>query len=143
MKRAVYIGIDPDLVKSGFAVYYPSTGKLTGTTFDFFKLKEVLQEFKNTHQNNILIRIEAGWLNKKANFRGTESQAVSDMISKKVGENHATGKLITQMCEYLQIEHELVRPTKAKVNKDFFFKLTGLETKSQEIIDAGMLIFGL
>jgi hypothetical protein len=143
-KKACYIGVDPDLVKSGFAVYYPATGKLTGSLFDFFKLKEILSEFKNTYQDDLLVRIEGGWLNSKSNFHGhpKQSKAVGERIAKNVGENHACGKLIVQMCEYLKIPHEIVKPTQSKVNSQFFKKLTGLDVKNQEIIDASMLCFG-
>lgn len=143
-KPSCYIGIDPDLVKSGFAAYFPATGKLTATTFDFFKLKEVLTEFKNTYQDDLLVRIEAGWLNNKSNYHRhrKQSKAIGERIAKNVGENAATGKLIAEMCLYLSIPHELVRPAASKVNATYFKRLTGLGKTNQEMRDAGMLCFG-
>lgn len=55
----------------------------------------------------------------------------------------AVGKIIEQALKELKISYELIQPRTAKVTPLFFEKLTGIKTKNQEMIDAGMLVYGL
>lgn len=138
----IYIGIDPDLIKSGVAYWFKGAKQIrlellstTSIVIEFLKLKSIGTEFT--------VIIEAGWLNKKSNFRSTQNKAVGERIAKNIGENHAVGKIIEQACQELGIKYKLVRPSKTKVNKTYFFKLTGQKVANQELIDAGMLVYGL
>lgn len=75
------IGIDPDLEKSGVAVLGRSL-ELKNLTF-----AETVELFR-THQDEIKkVVIEAGWLNKKSNFRFGHSKTAGEKIAKNVGEN--------------------------------------------------------
>ncbi|MBD0242871.1 hypothetical protein IAF68_23160, partial [Acinetobacter baumannii] len=84
----IIIGIDPDLEKSGVAVLGQSHFELKNLNF-----AEVVELFKAEQDLIKKVVIEAGWLNKKANFRSgaNKSIAVNEQISRRVGENHATG----------------------------------------------------
>ena len=142
----VFIGIDPDVDKSGVALWSPSRQELLVNTKKFFDLFDFLLETKRNMSEcaKIVVVVEAGWLNKKSNYHGSayQTKAAGERISKNVGSNHETGRKIVEMCEYLGIESQLVVPTHAKFTKDYFKSITGIEKANQEMIDAGMLVFG-
>lgn len=137
------IGIDPDCEKSGVAFLNLLISKLEVNTCTFFDLFSLLK-FECDNIKNIYI--EAGWLNQKGNFHShpKQSKEVGERIAKNVGSNHETGRKIVEMCQYLNIPFELVKPTKSKVTPEHFEMLTGikLKKKDQDMIDAGMLIVG-
>jgi hypothetical protein len=64
----------------------------------------------------------------------------SNRISNNVGRNHETGRKIEEMCQYLGLKYELVKPETTKWKPEFFKKVTGIDTKNQEKIDAGRLV---
>ena len=136
-KYDILIGIDPDCKKSGIAI--KRGGTLEVSTITFFDLLDTLKAVKN---DNVLIRIEAGWLNKKSNFHGRagQSKVVGERIAAKVGANHETGRKIVEMCEYVGLTYEEVRPSSSKWTPEFFTAITGIKTKNQEEIDAAVLI---
>lgn len=101
------IGIDPDLDKSGIGIFNKETKELQYMSIKFFDLYRWLIENKSEINQ---VKIEAGWLNKKSNFRSAKSRDISDRMSKNVGENHAIGKKILEMCEDLQIKYKLSKP---------------------------------
>ena len=73
------IGIDPDLEKSGVAVLGQSL-ELKNLTF-----AQTVELFRS-HQDEIKkVVIEAGWLNKKSNFRIGHSKSAGERIAKNVG----------------------------------------------------------
>lgn len=132
------IGIDPDLKKSGVAILGDSLVLKTMT------FAETVDLFRSQQENIKKVVIEAGWLNKKANFRSTHSKRVDEQISKRVGENHATGKLLVEMAQSLNLNVVEVRPTRKKKDADEFKRITGYVGRtSQEVRDAGMLIWGV
>jgi hypothetical protein len=138
----LYIGIDPDVAKNGVGFWYKENKKLELENLTFFELFDCLKNLKI--RNQIIVIIDAGWLN-KSNFhvKGTNKN-VNGKIGERVGANHETGKKIAEMCDYLGIEYQLHRPTKSKVNKEVFEKITGYSARTnQENRDAGMLVFGL
>ena len=138
MNKPLIIGIDPDLEKSGVAILGQSF-ELKNLTF-----AETVELFRS-HQDQIKkVVIEAGWQNKKANFRtgGNHSRQVGEQISRRVGLNHATGILLSEMAESLGLAVVLVRPTKTKKNSEEFNRITGWQGRTnQEQRDAGMLIW--
>lgn len=139
----IYIGIDPDLKKSGFAIW---NGKHSPTLcIVLLSVPSIIMELIKCKEDriDITVIIESGWLNKKANFRQTQNKAIGEAIARKVGENHAAGKIIEQACQELGITYKLTRPRTSKVTPAYFEKLTGIKTKNQECIDAGMLVYGL
>jgi hypothetical protein len=140
--KKLYIGIDPDTNKSGVAYWYKDTKKIELETLEFFKLYDVLKSLKIRY--NIYVVIDAGWLN-KTNFHVTgTNKKVNGKIGERVGANHEVGKKIAEMCISLGIQYSLHKPTKTKVNKEIFEKITGYKGRTnQEVRDAGMLVFGI
>lgn len=138
--KGLIIGIDPDLDKSGVAVLGQSF-ELKNLTF-----AETVELFRSYQDQIKKVVIEAGWQNKKANFRtgGNHSRQVSEQISRRVGLNHATGILLAEMAESMGLAVVLVKPTKTKKNSEEFNRITGWQGRTnQEQRDAGMLIFGM
>ncbi|MGQ1157802.1 hypothetical protein ACT436_14425 [Acinetobacter baumannii] len=136
----IIIGIDPDLEKSGVAILGNDL-QLKNLTFP-----ETVELFRNEQDSIKKVVIEAGWENKKANFRvgGGHSRQVNEQIARRVGMNHATGKLLVQMAQHMGLAVIEVKPTKTKVNSDEFNRITGWQGRTnQEQRDAGMLIWGM
>lgn len=134
------VGIDPDTKESGVAVWSKKTKTIvTYSAMSFFELYDFLTENKDIIE---LVRIEAGWLNKKSNFHGNayQTKRAGERIAKNVGSNHETGRKIVEMCDYLKLNHSEVLPL-GKLNKEYFKALTKLDIKNQDIIDAVMLVF--
>ncbi len=137
----ILIGIDPDVDKSGVAIM--ESGKLTLKNLTMFELFDELTFIKSLDVN-VKIYIEAGWLN-KTNWHtsGKMNIATVAQIGARTGANHETGRKIAEMCEYLKIDYELVRPTQSKVKASFFKQLTKYQGRTnQEQRDAAMLIWG-
>lgn len=144
IKSKVYVGIDPDVSKSGVAVWDVLKKNLELDNLKFFDLFQNLVYLKNKFGERLKVIIEAGWLN-KSNWHAVKggNSSINAQIGQRTGANHEVGKKIVEMCEYLQIEYELIKPTKSKVNAEFFKKITGLKCRTnQEQRDAGMLVFG-
>jgi hypothetical protein len=142
----VYVGIDPDVEKSGVAFYEPSSGKLELSNLPFFALFDYLSFVKKQETEDVIcvVVIEAGWLN-KSNWHKVNngSSSLNSKIGERTGANFEVGKKIVEMCEYLKLEHKLVKPTKTKLNHVTFAKITGIiDRTNQEQRDAGMLVFG-
>ncbi|MGL3036255.1 hypothetical protein [Acinetobacter baumannii] len=136
----IIIGIDPDLEKSGVAILGNDL-QLKNLTFP-----ETVELFRNEQDSIKKVVIEAGWENKKANFRvdGGHSRQVNEQIARRVGMNHATGILLAEIAQALGLAVLLVKPTKSKLNADEFNKITGWQGRTnQEQRDAGMLIWGM
>ena len=84
---ALYIGIDPDLDKSGIAVWESQNEILTLKNLSFWQLFDLL----STNRDRIVVvRIEAGWLNFKSNWHNRYRQ------TKEAGEAISTGKISHQ-----------------------------------------------
>ncbi|MCH7309205.1 hypothetical protein MMO38_13850 [Acinetobacter sp. NIPH 1852] len=135
------IGIDPDLDKSGVALKGSQGLALYNLTF--VELKNLIEKEYAVIKKVV---VEAGWLNEKANFhyRPKQTKSAGERIAKNVGENHATGKLITQLIESMGIPVQLVKPTRSKLSSDDFKRITGWPQRSnQEQRDAAMLIWGM
>jgi hypothetical protein len=154
----ILIGIDPDVDRSGIAVWNTTESRLSGIeAIPFWDLVTILANRKlECSKDNYKIVIEAGWLNKKANWHSKGmGEGVSSRIGSYIGANHQVGKLIEQYCIKYELPYELAAPkannifkTKnLKHNRELFekttnVKLTGLAKYHQEMIDAAMLIFG-
>ncbi len=123
----VRIGIDPDIEKSGYCEIRNGKIRILDN-LDLFDLVTCLSAWEEDH----LVCIEAGWLNKKTNFHFAKNKGVSDKISMAVGQNHAVGKLIEQYCVKHEIPYKLVAPTGAKWDAKLFKQITGWEGKSNQ-----------
>ncbi len=141
--RILYIGIDPDIDKSGLAIYDRyADNKLQLLNVGFYDILQILDE--QNKQRRVITKIEAGWLNKKSNWHPAQSAAVANKISKNVGENHAVGKLIEEYCIRNNYTYQLIQPKKKKYNAADFNKITGYTQRTnQEVRDAAMLVYGL
>lgn len=96
-----------------------------------------------------MVYIEAGWLNKKSNFRHVKGAGMNANIGKKVGANHEIGKKLVEMCEYLGIPCTEVRPLRkiwkgpdGKITHEEFNKQakTNFKRTNQEERDAGLIL---
>ena len=136
------VGIDPDIDRSGVAV--KEDGKIILHSLRFWDLFEFLSQMR-PHK----VVIEGGWLNKKSNFRLGKNGNVNARIGKNVGANHEVGRKIVEMCEYLGLEYEVVKPLKkvwkgegGKITHEEILKHFKLNIKrsNQEERDALLLI---
>ncbi len=142
MSSKFYMGIDPDRDKSGVVVWNKQTKEFTFMgLLSFFDLYDYLLKFNE----DLHIRIEAGWLISKINWHKPGSnQFVSAKIGSYVGANHETGKKIAEMCDYLDITYTLVKPSSKKMTASDFNKIIGRTLRTnQEVRDAAMLVYGI
>lgn len=132
----VKIGIDPDVSKSGVAVYDGEIKSLHNLSF--FDLFEFLRE--KTHCK---VFIEASWLI-KTNWHTNDFNAqYNAQIGSRTGANHEAGRKIVEMCEYLGIQYEQIKPSRSKVNAEYFKSVSGFQGRTnQEQRDAAMLVIG-
>ena len=137
MPYDLIIGIDPDVDKSGFAIYSHEQKELKLAQFDlsdiFFELSTI------TMLHTALIRLEAGHKIKKTWQRRTVG------VAKDIGRNNEIGSQIEKYLVKNNIPHELVPPFGgSQVNHDLFCKITGWDVKKRtnpETRVAGLLAF--
>lgn len=145
------IGIDPDTVKSGVAVW---NGKefIDLMALDFWS---TIQWLLDNRQNIRLIKVEGGWLNKTNWHTGVKlkdgktlgTQGLAE-TGRRVGMNHQTGLLLVEFLEKFNFPFQVVRPLSnnwwAEDKQGKFNKMTGWTKKSNpEKRDAAMLVFGM
>jgi hypothetical protein len=133
----IYIGIDPDIEKCGYAVWDKSDKSIECRTLN---IAELIADLK-LYMVPVYVVLEAGWLISKSNWHG-KSGVVAQRIAKNVGENHAAGKIIEQFLKYHNFSYTLVKP-KGKVDSKTFEKITGIKRSNQDVRDAVMLVYGL
>jgi len=132
----IAIGIDPDTIESGLAVY--GNGKLELFTFPLFQLFMKLVELKM--ENEITVYLESGHLVKGIWHKGGVGAA------KRVGANHQIGKEIEKFLIYSNIKYHLVNPQGySQYSHKSFCRITGwnekVRTNSEKRV-AGLLCFG-
>lgn len=145
------IGIDPDTDKNGVAVFDAQAGTIELLSLRFFELYDYLNE---RIENIESVKIEGGWLNAKSNFRAAKSQSIGERMAKNVGANHEAGRKIVEMCEYLCLSHNIVKPLKKiwktdsgkishdellRVLKPMGISLLHKKTSNQEQRDAALI----
>ena len=139
------VGIDPDTLKSGVAT--KTKGSISLYSLSFFQLFDFLSKNRESITN---VRVEASWLikhNWHAKLKGTA--AINTSIGNDAGRNHETGRKIVEMCVYLEIPYQEVKPLK-KIWKGPDKKITHQELAmlipgipkrtNQEVRDAALLI---
>ena len=133
------IGIDPDLDKSGVAIWASDkTLKL-----ECLNLPELVGFFTANKNEIEKVVIEAGWLIKKSNWHGGAKLGIAEKKAKNVGENHATGKHIECFARAIGLNVQLLKP-QGKKTHDEFVRITGYEGRTNpEKRDAGMLVYGM
>lgn len=141
-KEKLLIGIDPDVDKSGVAFKNGKLIELLNLTF--FQLFDFLS-FYNDKEEKPVIYIECSYLNQSNWHKKTNSSSSLNVkIGERTGANFETAKKIVEMCEYLNLPFEQIKPTRSKVNADFFKQITKIDKRTnQEQRDAYMLIHGL
>ena len=104
MKHRLVIGIDPDISKSGLAIWDEQQKKyLSVATISFEDIIDHLNTAIDPPfgdwilKSEVIIYLEAGHLNTKANFRRGQKSNVSETIAMRVGMNHATSMLLARM----------------------------------------------
>ena len=134
----VLIGIDPDVDKSGIAIFL-SKDNFQLKNLRFFELYDLLDSLK---ESTLEIYIEAGWLNKSNWHKVVNgSSNINAQIGQRTGANHETGKKIVEMCEYLGLKYNLIKQIKKKVDSIIFNKITNYKGRTnQEQRDAAMLV---
>lgn len=138
MNKKILIGIDPDVTKSGVATSDKVLMNLT-----FFELFDFLKAYKKTNLE-LEVYVECGFLNKSNWHKTNGSNSINAQIGQRTGANHEVAKKICEMCEFLEIKYHKIKPTRSKVNADFFKKITKIDKRTnQEQRDAYMLIHGL
>lgn len=133
------IGIDSDLEKSGFCIIkqipFGKKEIVTLTTLPFFDLINsihTLVKEAETEGNDVLVCIESGWENKKANYHAAGSMSVAAKIGMNVGMNHAIGMKITEYCLINNIPYKLVKPDSKKWDARMFKMVTGYDKKNNQ-----------
>ena len=105
--KHITLGIDPDSDKIGVATYNTATKQVKTYSLKFFELYDTLLNLKE--EINI-VKIEAGWLNKKSNFHFVKSPRIAENIANKVGRNAEVGRKIVEMCIHLNIPYQTIKP---------------------------------
>lgn len=122
MKRQNYryiVAIDPDCDKSGVAYVDTTNGKVLVSKLTFPEIIRFIKHMNEYKEDPYLsnhdfkVVIEAGWLNQGNWHLGKDkymSASRAAAIGRKVGLNHQTGILLSQMCEDMMIPTELQIP---------------------------------
>jgi len=137
----IIIGIDPDIDKSGIAVYNSDRGILNIDNQGFFDLLSEISWQRN-QAYDVIVLIECGYLN-KSNWHATKNKAkYAAAIGAKVGANHQISRLLVEFCEREMIDYREIQPKRKKINHNDFINVSGLDFKrtNQEQRDAAMLI---
>lgn len=144
IKRTKIIGIDPDVDKSGFAVWLPETQR-----FEMIETATLYQimEYFSVHNEHIMgVVVEAGWLNRPVFHTGATSRAAIAKTGLNVGRNQQRGMDIVELVEWIGLPCRIVRPlpnNSWKNSEENFRAMTGVKGGNPEKRDAAMLVFGL
>ena len=119
MRYQNFIGIDPDIEKSGVAFYNSESGKIELTNLTYFQLFDYLKFCKPINEP-FLVMIEKGEENKALfSARNSKSKSISASIGMRTGKNFEVTHKIIEMCEYLDIDYNIYVPKTAKWNAKF------------------------
>ena len=145
MTEPLYIGIDPDVTKSGFAVWHKPLQRFS--SIETLSLSEMLDKLHSLRDNIALVVVEAGFLNRgnRHTFKG-QSVAAAAKTGENVGRNHQRGMDIVEILEWMRIPYRLQKPSTKNSWKDreaTFQKITGVKGGNPEKRDAAMLVFGI
>ena len=142
-----YIGIDPDVDGSGYAVIWPDWERISCRNLS---IPEILRDADIRQKGRTVFVIEAAWLTGKVNwhFSGGENRRVSSAMGYSIGRNHQAGMDIAALLRHMGHEVREVRPLKklwrgkdGKITHDEICRLTGWDAKgsNQEQRDALLL----
>lgn len=102
----IKIAIDPDIKKSGIAIFRDKV-LIDAFPAKMEKILEVVRTYASSPDT--VVYIEAGWLNKKSNFRVYgRNKAISENVAKKVGQNMGYGMairdLVSSFCKTVEVK---------------------------------------
>ena len=146
MSAHLYIGIDPDVDKSGFAVWNKPAQKFE--SIEALGLAEIMSFFQVMKISIEIVVIEAGYMNKgnRHTFKG-QTVAAAAKTGENVGRNHQRGMDIVEILEWMKIPYRLqkpITPNKWKDDVAYFKTITGWHGKTNpEKRDAAMLVYGM
>jgi len=146
MNRPLYIGIDPDVDKSGFVIWDKEKKALLDV--DSATLPEMMTRLLRMKGRIALVIVESGYLNKgnRHTFRG-QTVAAAAKTGENVGRNHQRGMDIVEILEWMKIPYRLqkpITPNKWKDDAAYFKTITGWHGKTNpEKRDAAMLVYGI
>lgn len=146
MNRPLYIGIDPDVDKSGFVIWDKEKKALLDV--DSATLPEMMTRLLRMKGRIALVIVEAGYLNKgnRHTFKG-QTVAAAAKTGENVGRNHQRGMDIVEILEWMKIPYRLqkpITPNKWKDDAAYFKTITGWHGKTNpEKRDAAMLVYGM
>lgn len=138
----IYLGIDPDVKESGFAVV-KNRVLINHGILGFFEIIGLIDNLKHDAKyGSLTVVIEAGWLNAKSNWHPSANARTAQRIAKNVGANHQIGKLFEEYCRLNKVNYYLNRPRTSKVNKKWLANDLGIKIKNQDEADAIMQVYG-
>ena len=147
MTEQILIGIDPDVNKSGVCILRNCniTKRLTMQLYDvdFTILIKMLTTINSEYEQELIVFIECGFLNKSNwHLRPGDKAKYGSKIGTKIGANHQVSKLLIEHCRYNEIQYREIRPGKSKLTHKEFSTVTGFEyaRTNQEQRDAAMLL---
>ncbi|MBO7617334.1 MAG: hypothetical protein J6T22_09470 [Bacteroidales bacterium] len=147
MKREIYIGIDPDVELSGFAVLNYATRKLELASLSFTGILAALMRIKAEGVDAVVV-VEAGWMNKgNWHLKFHDNRGVAAAKGYQVGRNHEAGKKIIEAAQFFGYEVVEQKPLKKiwkgkdrKITRDELAVFTGYNKSSnQDSRDAALL----
>lgn len=127
VRPQIFIGIDPDISLSGFAVYSKKQKALIDCRcFKFFDLQRAIDEYDKIYLERgltYIVHIEGGWLVEKSNFHPETNPRVREKIAKHVGSNHEAGRKIVEMCIEYDYPFIVRAPITPKFADEKIFKM--------------------
>lgn len=135
----LFIGIDPDVDKSGIAVW-DKNRFIELTCLPLWDLFACISSFDGSYK--ICVRIEAGWLSKGLNWHKAGGLGAANAV----GRNHEIGRQLEKFCVNHSIQYELVKPQGySSWTHDEFCLFTGWNRKirtNSETRVAAMMVYG-
>ncbi len=144
--KQLYIGIDPDVTKSGVAAWEKDLRRFR--MIETMCLGDLIGYMEDHEHEIALVVVEAGFLNKgnRHTFKG-QSVAAAAKTGENVGRNHQRGMDIVEILEWMKIPYRLqkpITPNKWKDDAAYFKTITGWHGKTNpEKRDAAMLVYGI
>lgn len=123
-----YIGIDPDLDKSGVAIIFQQRIQVLNCTFNhlvFTFFKNLADQQISSPNINTTIFIEAPYLNKTFFQPVKAAMPVIAKMNRNIGENHAVAKIIVECAKSYGLNVIPVLPVRSTNYRDRGKKITG------------------
>lgn len=106
------IGIDPDVAKSGVAIYHRTEKVIVLESMTFPQLVDYLLTLSlRCPYEHVSVLVEAGWLN-KSNWHLTKYDTKKSAAAKgnATGRNHEVGRKIIEICDQWKIPCKEIKP---------------------------------